>query len=481
MKNRYITQYISTCLKRSVIASGIAILFTIFILPVGTSVSAKPAPDSFSGLVKEASPSVVYISTKKTIKQRFLSPFGQNDPLREFFEKFYGDRFPRDRPQSGLGTGFIIDKEGYILTNNHVVEMADEIKVTLEDKSEFEAKIVGRDPETDIALIRIEGAKNLKALKLGDSDLMDVGDWVVAIGNPYGLGNTVTAGIVSAKHRNNVGIGTFDNFLQTDASINPGNSGGPLININGDVIGINSAIYSQTGGSVGIGFAIPINMAKDLLPMLKTGKIVRGYLGVGVQDITPDLKEQFKLESENGALITQIYPDGPSEKAGLKRDDVIISFMGKEIKDSKRLPYLVSATPVGTEAEVVVIRKGERKTFSVKLGERPPSDEEGVVKESSSMNLGMSIEALTEEKARRYGIADSEGILVLDVEYNSPAAEAGLRQGDIILEVDRIKIKTENDFEAKLKSYRPGDKLLLLVKRGKSQIYTTLRVSKDKQ
>jgi serine protease Do len=200
MKNRYITQYISTCLKRSVIASGIAILFTIFILPVGTSVSAKPAPDSFSGLLKEASPSVVYISTKKTIKQRFLSPFGQNDPLREFFEKFYGDRFPRDRPQSGLGTGFIIDKEGYILTNNHVVEMADEIKVTLEDKSEFEAKIVGRDPETDIALIRIEGAKNLKALKLGDSDLMDVGDWVVAIGNPDGLGNTVTAGIVSAKN-----------------------------------------------------------------------------------------------------------------------------------------------------------------------------------------------------------------------------------------------------------------------------------------
>ncbi len=479
MKNRFITQHISTYVKRSAIAFSIAILFIMFILPVGTTASAKPAPESFSGLVKEASPSVVYVSTKTTIKQRQFSPFGQNDPLRDFFERFYGDRMPRDIPQTGLGTGFIIDKEGYILTNNHVVEMADEIKVKLEDESEFEAKIVGRDPETDIALIKIDNAKNLKPLKLGDSENLEVGDWVVAIGNPYGLGHTVTAGIVSAKYRDNVGIGTFDNFIQTDASINPGNSGGPLMNIDGEVIGINSAIFSQTGGSVGIGFAIPINMAKDLLPMLKTGKIVRGWLGVGVQPITPDLKEKFNLENEDGALISQVYPDGPSGKAGLKAGDVIVSFQGKDIKDSKKLPSIVSATPVGTNAEVIVIRKGERKTFSVKLGERPPSDETGMEQESSSMNLGMTVEALTEEKARRYDIQDSEGLLVVDVDFNSPAGEAGLRQGDIIKEVDRVKMLTEDDFNSKLKSYKPGDKILLLIKRGKSEIYTTLRVWKD--
>jgi serine protease Do len=480
MKNRLITLHINTPGKRTANAFFITILFIMFILQAAPNASAKPAPESFSGLVKEASPSVVYISTKKIVK-RAISPFGQNDPLRDFFEKFYGDRFPRDTPQSGLGTGFVIDKEGYILTNNHVVEMADEIKVTLEDETVFEAKIVGRDPETDIALIKIDNAKNLKALKLGDSDLMEVGDWVVAIGNPYGLGHTLTAGIVSAKFRDNVGIGTFDNFIQTDASINPGNSGGPLMNIDGEVIGINSAIYSQTGGSVGIGFAIPVNMAKDLLPMLKTGKIVRGWLGVGVQEITADLKEQFKLENEDGALISQVYPDGPSGKAGLKNGDVIVSFQGKEIKDSKRLPYIVSATPVGTNAEVVVIRKGERKTFSVKLGERPPSDETVMEQESPSMNLGITLEELTEEKAKRYGIQDSEGLLVVDVDYNSPAGEAGLRQGDIILEVDRVKMKTENDFESRVKTYKPGDKILLLIKRGRSAIYTTLRIWKDNQ
>jgi serine protease Do len=483
MKNRFIKSHINSLGKKSAMAFFITLLFIMFILPVGTTVSAKPAPESFSGLVKEASPSVVYVSTKTTIKQRQFSPFGPNDPLRDFFEKFYGDRMPRDIPQTGLGTGFIIDKDGYILTNNHVVEKADEIKVTLEDESVFDAKIIGRDPETDIALIKIDKAKNLKPLKLGDSDLMEVGDWVVAIGNPYNLGHTVTAGIVSAKYRDrdDVGIGVFDNFIQTDASINPGNSGGPLLNIDGEVIGINSAIFSQTGGSVGIGFAIPINMAKDLLPMLKTGKIVRGWLGVGVQGITPDLKEKFNLESENGALISQVYPDGPSGKAGLKSGDVIVSFQGKEIKDSKRLPYIVSATPVGTDAEVVVIRKGERKSFSVKLGERPPSDETAMVQESPSMNLGMTIEALTEEKARRYGIQDSVGLLVLDVEYNSPADEAGLQQGDIILEVDRVKMKTENDFETRLKNNKPGDKILLLIKRGRSEIYTTMRIWKDKE
>lgn len=479
MKNVIIKTYRGSIMKSSL--KLFLVMFISLLLSNASMVYAKAAPESFSGLVKEASPSVVYISTKTIVKQRQFSPFGQDDPLKDFFERFYGDRMPRDIPQSGLGTGFIIDKDGYILTNNHVVEMADEIKVTLEDESVFEAKIIGRDPETDIALIKIEKAKDLKALKLGDSDLMEVGDWVVAIGNPYGLGHSVSHGIVSAKFRDNVMGGNFDNFIQTDASINPGNSGGPLMNINGEVIGINSSIYSPSGGSVGIGFAIPVNMAKDLLPMLKTGKVVRGWLGVGVQGITPDLKEKFNLENENGALIADVSPDGPSEKAGLKSGDVIVSFQGKEIKDSKRLPYIVSATPVGTDAEVVVIRKGEKKSFRVKLGERPSSEEAAVEELSSSDKLGMTIEALTPDKAMRYGVSESEGLLVLDVNFNSPAAEAGIKQGDIILEVDRIKMKTEKDFEARIKNYKPGDKVLLLVKRGRSAIYTTLRIWKDNQ
>ncbi|MGD9159220.1 MAG: DegQ family serine endoprotease [Desulfobacteraceae bacterium] len=482
MENIYNIQSDSLLLRKRAVESVIIALVSLMVLlPLAATASAKSAPDSFAGLVKKASPSVVYISTKKIIKQRYYSPFGQNDPLRDLFERFYGNRMPRDIPQTGLGTGFIIDKEGYILTNNHVVDSVDEIKVTLEDESVFEAKIIGRDPETDIALIKID-APDLKPLELGDSDKLEVGDWVVAIGNPYGLGHTVTAGIVSAKYRDNVGIGTFDNFIQTDASINPGNSGGPLMNIDGKVIGINSAIISQTGGSVGIGFAIPVNMVKDLLPMLKSGKIVRGWLGVYVQKIDPELKEKFNLEDKNGALISSVTPDGPSAKAGLKEGDVIVSFQGKEIKDSEKLPYLVSSTPVGTEAEVVVIRNGKKKTFIVTLGERPGTDEMVSESQSSRMeDLGLELETLTPENARDYRLSTTEGLLVLQVEYNSPAYEAGLRQGDIILEVDRERIKTVGEFNRKLHDYKSGDTILLWVKRRNMTIYLTLKIWNDKE
>ncbi len=481
MEHRYNKQSYRLSLREHAIKALIITLVSFLILPLTASANAKPVPDSFAGLVKKSSPSVVYISTKKIIKQRYLSPFGQNDPLRDLLEQFYGNRMPRNIPQTGLGTGFVIDKEGYILTNNHVVDSVDEIKVTLDDDSVFEAKIIGRDPETDIALIKIDDAKDLKPLELGDSDKLEVGDWVVAIGNPYGLGHTVTAGIVSAKFRNNVMGGTFDNFIQTDASINPGNSGGPLMNINGEVIGINSAIYSQTGGSVGIGFAIPINMAKDILPMLKTGKISRGYLGVNVQNIDSDFKEKLDLEDENGALVISVASGGPSDKAGLKTYDVIISFEGKQVKDMNNLIRLVSSTPVGTDAEVVVIRKGEKKILHVKLGERPGSGEYMDENQSYRLNLGLELETLTPEKARRYGISDSEGLLVLDVDFNSPAAEAGLRQGDVILEVDREKILTVEEFDEKLRDYKPGDKVLLLMKRRNATLLTTLRIWKDRE
>ncbi len=280
--------------------------------PMAQTSSVLPsAPGSFSQLAKSASPSVVNISTVKVIKGhgqgqgQAPSPFGPNDPFKEFFDRFFKDQMPKGFKQQSLGTGVIIDKEGFILTNNHVVEQTDEIKVKLADEREFTAKIVGRDPKTDLALIRIESDSPLTPLPLGDSDKLEVGDWVVAIGNPFGLGNTVTAGIVSAKYRQ-IGAGSYDNFIQTDASINPGNSGGPLLNTAGEVIGINTAIFSRSGGSVGIGFAIPINMAKDLLPQLKKGKVVRGWLGVMIQKITPDLKEKLDLKDEKGALVADV-------------------------------------------------------------------------------------------------------------------------------------------------------------------------------
>ncbi|MFC1868683.1 DegQ family serine endoprotease [Thermodesulfobacteriota bacterium] len=433
-------------------------------------------PGSFSELAKKASPSVVNISTVKAIKGRSQPPlpFGPNHPFRDFFDRFYRDQVPREHRQKGLGTGFIIDKEGFIFTNNHVVEMADEIKVTLSDKREFDAKIISRDPKTDLALIKIEDAKDLMSLSLGDSEKLEVGDWVVAIGNPFGLGNTITAGIVSAKYRQ-IGGGPYDNFIQTDASINPGNSGGPLLNTKGEVIGINTAIFSQSGGSVGIGFAIPINMAKDILPQLKKGKVVRGWLGVMIQEITPDLKDKLGLEVEKGALVADVTSGGPAEKAGMKRGDVIVSFDGKDIKESKELPYIVSATPVGKTVPVEVMRKGTKEIIMVTLGELEEGKETPVVSEAGP-NLGLTVEELSPERARQYGVSETTGLIIVKVKKNSPAGEAGLSGGDIILQVDQVEVKDLAQFNRKVGGYKAGDTILLLIKRRNSTIYLTLKV-----
>jgi len=435
-------------------------------------------PNSFAQLAKKASQSVVNISAVKVIKGHgtFSLPFGPNDPFRDFFEKFFGEEMPKDFRQRSLGTGFIIDKEGYILTNNHVVEKTDEIKVILADGKEYTAEIVGRDPKTDLALIRIRPDKPLVPLPLGDSDRIEVGDWVVAIGNPFGLGHTVTAGIVSAKYRH-IGAGPYENFIQTDASINPGNSGGPLLNTVGEVIGINTAIFSQSGGSIGIGFAIPINMAKDLLPQLKKGKVVRGWLGVLIQAITPELKEKLGLEGEGGALVADITPGGPADTAGLKRGDVIITFDGKEIKEMRDLPYIVASTPVGKTVEVEVVRKGKKKTFQVKIGVL--KGEEGVpAPTEESPKLGMTVKELTPELARTYGLSETSGIVVVGVDRGSPAAEAGIRTGDIILEIDQVPVEDLEQFNKRISSYKDGDTILLLLKRQGGTLYVTLKVKK---
>jgi serine protease Do len=401
-------------------------------------------------------------------------PFGPNDPFRDFFERFFKDQMPKDFRQQSLGTGVIIDKEGYILTNNHVVEMADEIKVKLADEKEFLAKIIGRDQKTDLALIKIDSDKPLSPLPLGDSDSLEVGEWVVAIGNPFGLGNTVTAGIVSAKYRQ-IGQSSYDNYIQTDASINPGNSGGPLLNTTGEVVGINTAIFSQSGGNIGIGFAIPINMAKDLLPQLKKGKVVRGWLGVMIQKITPELKQKLDLKDEKGALVADVTPGGPAEKAGIQRGDVIVTFNGKEIKEMSELPYVVASTPVGKSVAVEVLRKGQKKSFEIKIAELKDEKEAPVVTEAKP-RLGMTVEDLTPELAKNFGLSEARGVVVVQVEEGSSSAEAGLRAGDVILEIDQSPVKDVKDFGRKIESYKAGDTVLILAKRRGATVFLTLKV-----
>jgi serine protease Do len=447
-----------------------------------TSSVLPTAPGSFSDLAKKASPSVVNVSTVKVIKGQgrrplpFGGPFGQEDPFRDFFERFFRDQIPKDYRQQSLGTGFIIDKAGFILTNNHVVEQTDEIKVKLSDDREFMAEIVGRDPKTDLALIRIKPEGDLVPLPLGDSDDLEIGDWVIAIGNPFGLGHTVTAGIVSAKYRQ-IGAGAYDNFIQTDASINPGNSGGPLLNTAGEVIGINTAILSRSGGSVGIGFAIPVNMAKDLLPQLKEGKVIRGWLGVMIQKITPELKEKLALKDERGALVADVTAGGPAEGAGIKRGDVIVSFDDKEIKEMNDLPYIVASTPVGKEVEVEVIRKGKKQRIEVKVGELEGEKEAPVVSEASP-DLGMVVKEVTPELARNFGLSESRGLVVVQVESNSPAGEAGMKPGDMILEVDQVEVTDIREFNRKMEAYKVGDTVLFLLKRRTATLYLTVNIWK---
>jgi serine protease Do len=382
---------------------------------------------------------------------------------------------PRQFKQQSLGTGFIIDTEGFILTNNHVVEKTDEIKVRLADDREYVAQIIGRDPKTDLALIRIKPDHTLTPLPLGDSDKLEVGEWVVAIGNPFGLGNTVTAGIVSAKYRQ-IGAGSYDNFIQTDASINPGNSGGPLLNTAGEVIGINTAIYSRTGGSVGIGFAIPVNMAKDLLSQLKKGKVVRGWLGVMIQTITPDLQDKLDLEDDDGALVADVSSGGPAEKAGILRGDVIVKFDGRKIKEMKDLPYIVGSTAVGKEVTVEVIRKGKKKQIQVTLGELKEEKETPEVSEDKPNNLGITLQELTPELARNFGLKETTGLVVMKVESGSPASEAGIRPGDIILEIDQVPVIDLKHFNDRMSSYKKGDTVLMLTKRRGTTLYLTLKI-----
>ena len=339
----------------------------------GRALEPQRLPD-FVSLAKRLRPVVVNVSTTQVSEGRdqpqFGDPFGQNDPSNEFWRRFFGaPSQPGPYRQKSLGSGFIIDRDGSILTNNHVVENAQKIVVKLADGQEYEAKVVGRDPKTDIAVIKINAKGNLPVASLGDSDRLEVGEWVMAIGNPFGLDNTVTSGIVSAKGRH-IGQGPYDNFIQTDASINPGNSGGPLINLSGEVVGINTAIFSRTGGNIGIGFAIPTNLVKELLPQLKgKGKVTRGYLGVAIQKVTPEIAESLGMDSARGALVSNVSKDGPAEKAGVKVGDVILEFDGREVTGSTDLPILVARTAVNKKVRLKVLRDKKEATLTAAVGE----------------------------------------------------------------------------------------------------------------
>lgn len=434
------------------------------------------APPSFSDLVGKASPGVVNISAVKVIEGGpfpFKSPFGEESPFNQFFERFFRHQMPRKYRQKSLGSGFIIDKQGFILTNNHVVKNTEEIEVILKDESKFRAKVVGRDPKTDLALIRIKTDHELTPLPLGDSDKLKVGDWVIAIGNPFGLGNTVTSGIVSAKYRQ-IGRGAYDNFIQTDASINPGNSGGPLLNTQGEVVGINTAIFSQSGGSIGIGFAIPVNIAKDLLPQLKKGEVVRGWLGVMIQEVTPELAEKLGLKQAYGALVSDVTEGGPADKAGIKRGDVIISFDGKKVEEMHELPYMVGSTAVGKKVKVEVIRKGRKRTFVVELGELKEETPRPEEPEEPAAKIGMRVQDLTPELARKLGLSEAAGVVVVEVARASPAAEAGFRRGDVILEMDQSPVRSASGFSRRIRQYSKGDVILFLVNRRGKTLYLTM-------
>ena len=359
--------------------------------------------------------------------------------------------------------------DGYIVTNNHVVEDAEQIKVKLADGNEYDAKVVGRDPKTDLALIKIDGAKNLHALKLGNSEDLKVGSWVVAVGSPFGLEQTVTQGIVSGKGRV-IGSGPYDDFIQTDASINPGNSGGPLINMQGEVIGVNTAIYPS---GQGIGFAIPINMVKTVaLQLEKNGVVTRGWLGIGIQEITPALEKSFDLKDKRGVLVGDVFSGSPAEKAGIERGDIILQFDGKEVTDSKDLPRIVASTPVGKDVTMLLLRNGKQIERTVKIGEMKEKIETAELPQRKP--LGITVQELTPQIARGLGLKQESGVVVTQVEPGSSAADAGIRTGDIIKEVDRKPVKDVEDFSQKITQAKNQDTVLLLIQREQNTMFAAL-------
>lgn len=448
--------------------------------PDAPATEVGPMP-TLAPLVKQVRPAVVNVYTHQKLRPHPRRHRGAPDGgLDDFFERFFGDTPRGHQPQrQALGSAFLVG-DGFALTNNHVVEKADEIQVKLNDGREFKAEIVGRDPSTDVALIRLQGdgSRDTPSVRLGDSDVLEVGDYVMAIGNPFGLAHTVTSGIVSAKERI-IGAGPYDEFIQTDASINPGNSGGPLFNLRGEVVGINTAIVAR---GQGIGFAVPINLVKDLLPQLREkGRVVRGWLGVGIQEITPELARTFGLDRTRGALIAQVFPGSPAQKGGVESGDVVVEVNGRAVDSPNALSRAVAAVEPGRKVELKVLRNGKERRLKVSVGERdaqrldgaPPSEEEEPDAESQ---LGLTVAPLTPEVARQLGVRRGEGLVVKEVERDSVAATAGVRPGDLLLELQRQPIDSLSAFRESAKGIRSGQSVLFRVRRGEGVLYLAARL-----
>ncbi|MDG2333346.1 MAG: DegQ family serine endoprotease [Myxococcota bacterium] len=433
------------------------------LIPVG-------APTTFADLAERVSPAVVSIRTSHTV--------GQHPQMPRQFEDFFGSPFGRGqgtpKKREGAGSGFVISRDGYIVTNNHVVEGSEEIIVAFTDGSELPASVVGRDPKTDIALIKVKNEGELIAIALGDSDAARPGDWVVAIGNPFGLEHTVTAGIISAKNRRDVVGSSYDNFIQTDAAINPGNSGGPLINLSGEVIGINTAINPRANT---IGFTVPINMAKHVLPQLRSqGRVTRGWLGVIIQGLTPELAESFSLSNEEGALISKVMSGSPAEDAGLEHGDVIINFNGTPIKEWRDLPRLVGETSANESVTVIVMRDGDEKEIPIRIGALDEPQLASTDRDSdNSSNFGLETANITPEIASQLKLESEDGVVVSGILAGTPADEAGLRRGDVILEINRHAVANQRELDELLG--KSESSVLVLIRRGDSTLYIPMKRS----
>jgi len=453
----------------------------MLLYPIGRPIDAASLaaldgnrPPSFASVAKKTMPVVVNISTSSQRSTRA----GSNDPIEEFFNRFFGEAPPRDNYQRSLGSGILISRDGEILTNYHVVRNADTIRVKMADQTEYEARLVGKDDRTDLALIKIrQPSVPLPVAKLGSSSQINVGDWVMAIGNPFGLEHTVTAGIVSAKGRV-IGAGPYDNFIQTDASINPGNSGGPLINADGEVIGVNSAIFSQSGGNVGIGFAIPIDLAKKVAQQLrKNGRVVRGWLGVRAQDVTPALALSLGLtrNPHDTALVTEVAEKSPAAEAGVKSGDIIVEFNGKAVPKSHEFPGLIADTLPGQRVTLRIFRDKKEQLIGIKIGELADDAEANQAHEARDPELGLRVQRITPEAARRLGLNSAKGVLVVEVQPGSPADQVGIEPADVIREVNQRPVSSVKDFERATRLGRRGDRVLLLVQRGDNGVFFAVK------